>query len=150
MGDKKQWIPAAGFVATIGYALYMVAQMGAQGAREPVTGDYSNAAIAEVRNAQGHSVLRGQFAPVAEEDDDIERKATLTPVGSDADAAGDAEVEVTKATPTEQEIEFSIKNVEPGAAFTFVIDGRVIGTTKADTRGRAEIEVDVARRAAAK
>ena len=146
MRDKKQWIPAAGFFATATYALYMVAQLGAQEPKQPVTGDFSAAAVAEVRDAQGQVILRGQFAPVVEPDDDVERKAVLRPAGSDADATGDAEVEVTTTPPIEQEIEFSIRNVAPGAVVTFVIDGREIGTAKADRRGRAELEIEIAPR----
>ena len=67
------------------------------------TGDYTNASVAEVRDAQGQIVLRGQFAVAEEEDDDIERKVALEQTGVDADAAGEAEVEFAKAAPTVQE-----------------------------------------------
>jgi hypothetical protein len=62
--------------------------------------------------------------------------------GSDTDAAGEAEVETSKDTPAQQEIEFSIRNLEPGAVYTFVIDGQDVGTATADQRGRAELEVE--------
>jgi hypothetical protein len=88
-------------------------------------------------------VLHGQFVLADEEDDDIERKATLQPTGVDADAAGEAEVEFANPAPTEQEIEFSVRNLQAGVAFTFVIDGVDIATATADRRGRAEVEVDV-------
>ena len=78
--------------------------------------DYTNAVFAEVRDAQGLIVLRGQFALADEEDDDIERKATLEPTGVDADAAGEAEVEFAA-----QEVEFAARNLQAGATFTFVI-----------------------------
>jgi hypothetical protein len=57
------------------------------------------------------------------QDDEIERKATLEPAGADTDAAGEAEVEFAKAAPASQEVEFSVRNVEPGVTFTFAIDG---------------------------
>ena len=88
-------------------------------------------------------MLRGQFVLADEEDDDIERRATLQPTGIDADAAGEAEVEFSKAAATEQEIEFSVRNLQAGAVFTFVIDGIDVATATADRRGRAEVEVDV-------
>jgi hypothetical protein len=50
-------------------------------------------------------------------------------------------VETSTATPSEQEIEFSIRNVEPGLTYTFVIDGQDVGTATADRRGRAELDV---------
>ena len=70
-------------------------------------------------------------------------KRALQPTGVDADAAGDAEVEFAKAAPTKQEIEFSVRNLQAGVAFTFVIDGIDVATATADRRGRAEVEVDV-------
>ena len=140
MTDKRQLIPIAGLIAIVAVAMYMVSQLDAQ--TPVVKGNFSNAAIAEVRDSQAQVILRGGFAAVEEDDDDIERKATLAPIGPDTDAAGEAEVETTKDTPARQEIEFSIRNVEPGAVFMFVIDGQDVGTASADQRGRAELEVE--------
>jgi hypothetical protein len=140
MTDKRQLIPLAGLIATIALAIYMVAQLEAQ--TPALAGNFSNAAIAEVRDAQGQVILRGQFAAVEEDDDDVERKATLTPSGGDSDAAGEAEVETSRVTPAQQEIEFAIRNVEPGAVYTFAIDGQDVGTATADRRGRAELEIE--------
>jgi hypothetical protein len=101
------------------------------------------AATAEVRDAQGQVVLRGPFVLADEEDDDIERKTALEPTGVDADAAGEAEVEFSKEAPAEQDVEFSVRNLQAGAVFTFVIDGVDLATATADRRGRAEVELDV-------
>ena len=140
MSDRRQWIPLGGLVLTAAAAVYMVVQLNAQ---EATAGDFRQAATAEVRDAGGAVILQGQFAPVEEEDDDIERRAALTATGVDADAAGEAEVEFDKTAPTKQEVEFSARNLEPGTAFTFVIDGTVVATATADRRGRVEVEVDV-------
>jgi hypothetical protein len=137
MGFIRQWVPGLGLVATVAAALYMVVHVHAQAA------DYRNAAFAEVRDAQGQVVLRGQFMPVDEDDDDVERKAELAQTGVDADATGEAEVEYETARPDAQEIEFSIRNVQPGATYTFVIDNIDVGSATADRRGRAGIEVDI-------
>jgi hypothetical protein len=142
MNNRWQWIPVAGLLATMGVAVYMVVQLSAQDASAQ-PGDFRNAASAEVRDAQGQVVLRGQFAAAPEDDDDIERKAPLEPAGADTDATGDAEVEYDSATATEQEVEFSIRNVDPGAQYSFVIDGVVVGSATANARGRAELDVDV-------
>jgi hypothetical protein len=141
MNFRRQWIPGIGLLVTVAVASYMVVQLQAQ------TADYSNAAFAEVRDPQGQIVLRGQFLAV-DDDDDIERKATLAQTGVDTDATGEAEVEYAKETPTLQEVEFSVRNVQPGATFTFVIDGQDVGTATADRRGRAEMEIDVSSPAA--
>jgi hypothetical protein len=119
----------------------MVVQLNGQAAQPAA--DFTNAALAEVRNAQGQAILTGQFQLVEEEDDDVERKATLAPTGVDGDAAGEAEIEFSKAAPAEQEVEFSVRNIAPGAVLTFVIDGTDVATATADTRGRADVELDV-------
>ena len=138
---KRQANPIAVLLGTLAVAAYMVVQLNGQ-ERAP-TGNFTNAVTAEVRDPQGQVVLRGQFVLADEQDDDIELRATLGPTGIDADAAGDAEVEFAKANPTKQEIEFSVRNLPAGVAFTFVIDGIDLATATADRRGRAEVEVDV-------
>ena len=145
--DRRQLIPAAGLAAIGISAVYMVVQLNAQ--TPGPAGDFTNAARAEVRTAQGQVMLSGSFQAVEEEDDDIERKAVLAPTGVDADAAGDAEVEFSKAAPVQQEVEFSVRNVPAGAVLTFVIDGTVVATATADKEGRAEVELDVRLPAAA-
>ena len=141
MRTTRQWIPIGGLLATIAAASYLVVQLKAQAAVP--TGDYTNAAAAQVRNAQGQIVLEGQFMPAVEEDGGVERRATLAPTGIDADATGEAEVEFATATPAEQEVEFSVANLPGGAIFTFVIDGTDVATATTDRRGRAEVELNV-------
>lgn len=139
--DKHRTIPASRLLATaFGAATFVAIQISIQAMQQ--TGDFTKAAIAEVRNPQGAVILRGQFAD-EEDGDDIERKAMLGPAGADADAKGEAEVEYAKAAPARQEVEFSIDNVDPGVTFTFVIDGVDVATATADRQGRAEAEVDV-------
>jgi hypothetical protein len=141
MKDKRQIIPVAGLLATMALAVYMVVQLSAQTATP--AGDFTNAALAEVRDAQGQVLLRGSFQQADEEDDDIERKAVLAAAGADADARGEAEVEFSRNAPATQEVEFSVRNVAPGTVLTFAIDGVDIATATADGKGRAGVELDV-------
>ena len=139
--NERQIYPAAGLLATIAVAGYMVVRLDAQ---IQSSGNFANAAVAEVKDAQGQVVLSGSFQPMAEADDDVERKAVLTPTGVDTDAEGEAEVEFSKAAPAEQEVEFSVRNVAPRGKVTFSIDGVDVGSATADARGRAELEINVA------
>ena len=141
MKDTRQLIPLAGLLCTMAFVGYMVAQLNGQ-ATAPA-GDFTTAGIAEVRDAQGGTVLQGKFVAVDEDDDDVERKAALAPTGVDADAAGEAEIEFARTAPEEQEVEFSVRNVQAGATFTLVVDGFDLVTATADSRGRAEAEVVV-------
>jgi hypothetical protein len=142
MSNTRQIIPIAGLAGTLALAVYMVTQLHAQ-TMVPAA-DFTNAAIAEVQDSQGQIVLRGQFAVADEQDDDdVQRTAALQPAGPDTDAAGEAEVEFAKSAPTQQEVEFSVRNLAAGTSVTFLIDGQVIGQALVDRRGRAELEVDV-------
>jgi hypothetical protein len=78
-----------------------------------------------------------------EDDDDTKRKAILKPTGIDADAAGEAEVEFAMSAPAVQEVEFSVSGLQPGASFTFVIDGQEVATATADRAGKPEAGIDV-------
>ena len=141
MKSTRQLIPLGGLVITVVAAGYMVIQLNGQAATP--AGDFTNAATAQVRDAQGQIVLQGQFMPPVEEDGGLERIATLAPTGIDTDAAGEAEVEFAKTAPAVQEVEFSVENLQAGATFTFVIDGTDVATATTDQRGRAEVEMDV-------
>ena len=141
MKNKRQIISVAGLLSTMAAAVYMVVQLNAQ--TSAPAGDFTNAAIAEVRDAQGQVLLRGSFQQADEEDDDIERKAVLAVAGADADARGEAEVEFSKNAPAKQEVEFSVRNVAPGTVLTFAIDGVDVATATADGKGQAEVELDV-------
>jgi hypothetical protein len=141
MGTKRQWIPAGGLLATVAAASYAVVQLSAQA--QPPTGDFTKASTAFVRDAQGQTVLQGRFMPPVEEDDGLELRAALAPAGSDADAAGEAEVEFAKTGATMQEVEFTVRNLPPDTNFVFAIDGTDVASTRTDRRGRADVEVDV-------
>jgi hypothetical protein len=143
MSNTFQIIPVGGLVGTAAFALYMLAQLDAQANVPP--SDFRNAVLAEVQDAQGQIVLRGQFAVAdEEEDDDVERKATLQPAGADGDAAGEAEVEFAKTAPRKQEVEFAARGLASGTSVRFLIDGQLIGQASVGRSGRADLEVDVA------
>ena len=137
----RQWIPVAGLIVTIAVTGYMVVQLNGQ--TPPPAHDFTNAATAQVRDAQGQVILQGQFAAPVEEDGGLERIASLSPTGSDADATGEAEVEFAKSAPTGQEVEFSVENLPPGTALTFVIDGVDVASATTDRQGSAEVELEV-------
>jgi hypothetical protein len=140
MGTTRQWIPLGGLLATIAAAGYAVVQLSAQG--QPPT-DFTNASTAFVRDAQGQTVLQGPFMPPVEEDGGLERRATLSAAGRDADAAGEAEVEYAKTNATKQEVEFTVRNLQPDATFVFAIDGTDVASAKTNRQGRVEVELEV-------
>ncbi len=140
--STRRLITIAGPIAIAGLVIYMVTRLHAQATPEAF--DFMNAATAEVHDAQGQVLLKGQFSVVSDQsDDDTERKAVLQPAGADADAAGEAEVEFAKNAPKHQEVEFKVQQLESGSSVTFLIDGRVVGRSSVDDRGRAELDLEV-------
>ena len=109
-----------------------------------VSGDFRNAGTAEVRDAQGQVLLQGTFAPVAGDEDEIERLATLAATTAGSQATGDAEIEYRKDEPNMQEIEFQVSGVPPRAVLSLVIDGTAVLSATANDQGRAEAEANVA------
>ena len=140
---RQQWIPIGGLLATIAAASYGVVHL--HGQAQAAAADFTKATTVQVKNAQGQVILQGEFQAPVEEDGGFERRAPLMPTGVDADAAGDAEVEYGKAAATHQEVEFGVRNVEPGVSFTFVIDGIDVASATSNQRGRADVELEVRR-----
>jgi hypothetical protein len=106
--------------------------------------DFSKAVTAEVRNDRGQIVLSGQFKAASSKPDEREQKAVLVQTGIDADASGEAEIETFGSnTKRHQEIEFEVRNLEPGGVFSFFIDNRLFATVTTDNRGKAQHERDV-------
>ncbi len=109
-----------------------------------ITGDFSKAAVAEIHDAQGQVLLRGEFAPIdADDKGEVERHAKLGAIAAGLTASGEAEVEYQADKPNEQEVEVSVSGLTPGTAITFVIDGQQVGSGAADKRGKFEFEQKV-------
>jgi hypothetical protein len=140
---KTYTTPVGALLVALAVTGCMTSRRAAQVTPGPAA-DFTSASQAEVRDAQGQVVLRGTFATVPEDDDDVERKASLSPTGVDPDATGEAEVELSGAgNGRVQEVEFAVRNVQPGAVFTLVIDGKVFATVTANAKGDADHEREV-------
>jgi hypothetical protein len=139
MNPTRQWIPIAGLLATmVAGGIGVVHLHGQSEAR-----DLTQAAMAQVRTAQGEVLLQGPFMEPVAEDRDRERRARLAPSGSDADAVGEAEIELPDRGERTQEVEFKVRNLDPNVAITFVIDGVDVASATTDKRGRASVEMNV-------
>ena len=143
MNKKVQLLSLAGLIAIIAATSIFVVQLSGEQA-SPITGDFRNAVVAEVHDGQGHVLLRGSFAPVdADDEGEVERLAPLKPASPEVKGSGEAEVEYQTDTPNEQEVEFTVSGLTEGTEVSFVIDGKRVGTAKADRRGRVSVELAV-------
>lgn len=112
--------------------------------RAPLSGDFRNAAVAEVRDSQGQVLLRGSFVAAAADDaGEVERHAKLEPMLAGAAMTGEAEVEYQTDAPATQEVEFAATGITAGAQVTLIIDGTTVATATADRRGRVSVELAV-------
>ncbi len=105
--------------------------------------DVSGVAAVEVKDAAGRVVLQGAFgAAEADDDGDVERKATLA-AKDGSSASGEAEVETGKAGSgaAKQEVEVSVEKLAPSATYTIHLDGRQAASFTTDDKGKAEVEL---------
>jgi hypothetical protein len=108
-------------------------------------GDLSNASMAEIKDNVGAVVLSGHFVEIPEDDDDVERKATLAGSGQTAKATGQAEIEVSRTNNRlDQEVEVSVSNLAPAATYTLFVDAKQLGTFQTNQDGKGELELSTA------
>jgi hypothetical protein len=133
----------AGLVLTAVLATIGVAQLSGERAAQ-ITGDFRNAAVAEVRNDANQVLLRGTFMAVdADDAGEVERHAKLESMVAGATLTGEAEVEYQTDEPTKQEVELTAEGVTAGSTVTLWIDGTTVTTATADKRGRVSVELEV-------
>ena len=141
MNKKVQTLALTGLGLIMVAAMVMIVQLRAQ---QTVTGDFREAKVAEIHDAQGNVLLKGTFAPADGDDDqEVERVAKLAPVSAGSAGSGEAEVEYRKDAPNVQEIEFLVEGVKPRTALTLVLDGKPVLRATADEKGKAEAEANV-------
>ena len=142
MTSRKQ-AAAIGGVLAVALTVVAVVQAGSSPAVQ-ISGDFKNAAVAEVHDAQGQVLLRGDFAPVdADDHGEVERLATLAAIAPGVTGSGEAEVEYQVDDPAVQEVELVLSGMTPGMDLVLVIDGARITPAKADRKGRVDLEIEV-------
>ena len=104
--------------------------------------DLAAVRLVEVRDAGGQTVLGGSFTMATKKNGDVEGEVTLAATGVDADAAGKAEVEVSKRDGNvEKELEVEVSGLAPGATFNLFVDEQQAAVITTDPRGHAELEM---------
>ena len=143
MNDKMQVASMAGLAGVMLFAGIATAQLAGQNNGRPASGDFRNAAVAEVQDTNGRVLLQGAFAAADADADEVERTATLAAAAGDVKGSGEAEIEYAEANPAEQEVEFSATGLPANSEVVFLIDGQRVGSAKVDGRGRVELELTV-------
>ncbi|MGH9174899.1 MAG: hypothetical protein ACRD1H_11105 [Vicinamibacterales bacterium] len=112
-------------------------------AQAPQLGDMSGAAIVEIRDASGRTVLSGEFRSRTGPLGKVEKDAALTD-SRGSQVIGEVEIEIPtpNASDRGQELEVDIIKLTPRATFTVVIDDRPVTTFNTDDRGSIDVEIE--------
>jgi hypothetical protein len=118
------------------------ARLSAQGGAAQL--DLSNAVMVELEDAKGNVVLRGLFSVVRDADGKHQRHAALGPAFADLSAAGEAEIDISRAHDgtVQQKVDVAVRNLPPNARLTIVIDEREVGMLTTNRRGHGDFEVE--------
>jgi len=142
----KRILPVAGMFALMCIVVVMVVTGADHEVKLPLPAALDNLAavkLVEIRDAGGQVVLSGTLTNATEKDGDIEGKVTLTATNIDADAIGEAEVEVsTKKNGTVvKEMEVEVSKLTPTTTYNLFVDGQQAASLTTDHRGAAELEL---------
>jgi hypothetical protein len=143
----KMVLPLVGMLLLCGYAAFAVIRSSkVQEVKQPLpssVGDLAAAQLVEIKDAAGQIVLSGSFVVENKQDGDVEGKALLTGTGSNAEAKGEAEFEVStkRNGETEKELEITVSKLAPGTSFNMFMDGQEVATFTTDREGAAELEM---------
>ena len=133
MKNPVKKIAAAGIATAAAVGVAMMVSLDGQ-STSSVTGDFRNAATAEVRDSAGTVLVRGTFAATAgDTDKEVERKAALTAVGAGGKDAGEAEMNETDKPDGRR---LSATSGVPLARCHHGVDGRPLMSARQDRRGR--------------
>jgi hypothetical protein len=119
--------------------------IGVDGAPEvtPVTlGDVSDATVVEIRDAEGVTVLSGEFRSRTDSLGNTEKDAALLDRRGRR-VIGEVELEIPAPDRADRrpELEVDILELAPNATFTVVIDDTPVGRFTTDDRGSVDVEI---------
>lgn len=138
-------LPLSGVLSVFLLAGVLVARFAPLAPGGATLGDLSNAEVVEIRDAEGHVALSGEFRAGTDALGNIEKDAAL--VGRDGRrVVGEIEVEIPgpQSAHSRQKLEIEIIRIAPLATFGVYIDGRHVTSFTADDRGSVDLEIESA------
>jgi hypothetical protein len=142
----KMLIPILGMCLLFVYAATEVVSTNTDDLELPLPAslqDLSKVKLIEVRDGAGEVVLSGSFGAPVQKAKGTEYSAVLVATNVDADATGEAEIEISKSADgfIEQELEVNVERLAPLTTFKLFVDGQEITPFTTSRRGEAEIEI---------
>jgi hypothetical protein len=118
-------------------------ELGAAGSATAMTlGDVSDAALVELRDHRGNTVLSGEFRSHVDMAGNTEKDAALINRNGER-VIGEVELEIPARGRTDRrpELEVDVIGLPAREVFTIVIDDRAVGSFATDDRGSVDMEI---------
>jgi hypothetical protein len=129
--------------AVLGVGLAISAWTEARAAVEPVILRHlSEAHIVEIRSADGHGVVSGEFRSTTDAMGNVEKDAALVDARGSR-VIGEIELEFPHQGRADRrpELEVDVIGLPPNQRFTIVVDNQPVGIFTTDDRGSADLEI---------
>lgn len=103
--------------------------------------DLTTAQVVEIRDGNGTVVLKGAFVKKSDKTDKVELNAALTATSGNT-GQGKAEIELEKSggRVAKQEIEVTVKRLQPQAMFKLYVDATEVASFTTNGKGDADLK----------
>lgn len=143
---EKRLIPIFGMFLVLLYVTINVAKGDTDEIKQPLPPSLTDLAavkVIEISDANGQTILKGNFIESGNDLDEVERTAALVSEGGSANARGEASIEISKKKNgfTEKELEVETHNLAARSVFKVIVDGQEVASFTTDAAGKAELEL---------
>ncbi len=143
---EKKFIPIFGMFLVLLYATINVAKGDTDEIKQPLPSSLTDLAavkVVEISDANGQTVLKGNFIESGNDLNEVERTAALVGEGSSANARGKASIEISKKKNgfMEKELEVETQNLAARSVFKVIVDGQEVASFTTNHTGKAELEL---------
>jgi hypothetical protein len=140
---EKKFIPIFGMLLVLLYAVINVAKGDTDEIKQPLPPGLTDLAavkIIEISDANGQTILKGNFIESSSDLNEVERTAVLA---GDGRARGKANIQISKKKNgfTEKELEVKMQNLAARSVFKVSVDGHEVASLTTDATGKAELEL---------
>lgn len=141
---EKRVIPILGMFLVLLYATINVAKGDTDEIKQPLPSSLTDLAavkVIEISDANGQTILKGNFVESGNDLNEVERTAMLAGNGSNARGKASIEISKNKNGFTEKELEVETYNLAARSVFKVTVDGQEVASFTTDHAGKAELEL---------
>ena len=141
---EKRVIPILGMFLVLLYATINVAKGDTDEIKQPLPSSLTDLAavkVIEISDANGQTILKGDFVESGNDLNEVERTAMLAGNGSNARGKASIEISNNENGFTEKELEVETHNLAARSVFKVTVDGQEVASFTTDHTGKAELEL---------